>query len=214
MRTPAFLTLILLAACASPPVDGGDVTVRATPDSGGLRVWFRLTGAGAVARRARLDATGGRLIQVTHSPDRRTASVLWLDREGELRCRFPGGQARIRADAVPDPENTRYVFLKRESVQVSALVPRGCPMTPRVVLRVFVAPADLPARLAVPGGQEIRLAEPVSIYVLQLPRSKAGELRAGELKLRLHTSDASHTFLVGVDADGTPSATLGYVEKG
>lgn len=188
--------------------------VRSAAEGDALRVWFRYPYPTDDERRARLRADGGRLVQVTHSPDRRTVSALWIDRAGELVCRFPrGAEARLDAGAAGDPAVVEYVFLAQADARVTAEVPRACLMTPRLILRIFVAPDELPARLELPGGEKVELVDPVSIHVLELERSPAGVLRGGDTMLRLHTAAGAYAFLVGVDPDGTPTATSGYVQK-
>jgi hypothetical protein len=204
----------LLGACVGTPEPEREVLVRAAAEGDALRVWFRYPYPNDTERRARLRADGGRLAQVTHSPDLRTVSALWLERSGELVCRFPrGAEARLGAGETGDTAVVEYVFLAQADARVSAEVARACTMTPRLILRIFVAPDDLPARLVLPDGGEVALTDPVSIHVLELERSPAGVLREGDVMLRLRTAAGTHPFLVGVDPDGTPTATSGYVQK-
>ncbi len=189
--------------------------MRAVAESGGLRVWFRCLKPIESPRSAVLEADNGTLREITLAPDGGAVSALWLKPRGELRCRFPNGGLGSIGHAFPgDAHDVDYTFVTRSWGNVTARVPRGCPMKPILILRVFVDPKYLPGELRLPGGKSAPLTDPVSVHVLDLPRDQAGRLRGGEQMLELRAkSERTAMFLVGVDADGTPTATSGYVQN-
>jgi len=216
-RALLLTALVALAACASTPGDFPDVETRAVAESGGLRVWFRCLEPPDGPRAAVLEAAGGRVREVVRSADRGTLSALWLGYAPDdvLACRFPNGAAaRVGPDHPADAHDVDYTFVKREWGNVTARVPRGCPMKPILILRVFVEPGGLPGALRFPDGRTERLVDPVSVHVLALPRDRDGRLAAGEQELELRAADGrTAPFLVGVDRDGTPVATSGWVRN-
>ncbi len=210
------LLLSLLAGCATGREGGPPVAVSAARAADGLRVRFRrLGGQGTAEHAARLDADGGRLDQIRHSPDRLTVSVLWREPAGTLECAFPyGGVGRFRADTSIDDRAIEYVFLEGDGVAVTAQVPAGCPMQPFLPLDIRLAPEHLPGRLQMPGGRTVALEGEKTSCRAALPHDDDGGLRGDDLEFVLHTAAGTpHRFLVGIDPDGTPSAITGFVRN-
>jgi hypothetical protein len=210
------MLLVLLAGCVTGPGRGPPVRVTAARDADGIRVQFRrLGGQGSVENTARLDADGGRIDEVVHSPDRLTVSVLWRAPVGTLQCSFPyGGVGRFRAETSVDSRAVEYVFLSAEGVEVVSQVPAGCTMQPFLLLHIQVAPDHLPGSLHVPGGPTVALEREETSFRLALPRDGTGGLVEGDLELVLRTANGDQRlFLVGIDADGTPSAITGFVRN-
>ena len=213
---PRVVLLFFLAGCATGPENGPPVAVTAARDADGIRVQFRrLGGQGSAEHVARLDADGGVLDQVLHSPDRRTVSVLWRAPVGALQCSFPyGGVGRFRAGTYVDSHAVEYVFFQGEGVEVTAQVPAGCPMQPFLSLHMRLAPDRVPGSLRMPGGRTVVLEREETDCQLALPRDRDGVLAGGDLELSLQTADGDrHRFLVGIDPDGTPSAVSGFVRN-
>ncbi|MHC4133852.1 MAG: hypothetical protein ACYTDU_02510 [Planctomycetota bacterium] len=213
---PRVVLLSLLAGCATGRERGPPVAVSAARAAGGLRIRFRrLGGQGSAEHVARLDADGGQLDQVLHSPDRLTVSVLWREPAGTLRCAFPyGGVGRFRAGTHVDGRAVEYVFLKSEGIEVTAQVPAGCLVQPFLPLHARLAPDHLPGSMHLPGGRTVVLEREETSCRLALPRDRDGVLAGGDLELVLRTANGDqHLFLVGVDPDGTPSAVTGFVRN-
>ena len=208
--------LVFLAGCVTGPEKGPPVAITAARDADGIRVRFRrLGGQGSAEHAARLDAEGGSLEQIVHSPDRLTVSVLWRAPAGALRCSFPyGGVGRFRAETPVASRAVDYVFFQGEGVEVTAQVPAGCLMQPFLTLHVRLAPARVPGSLRMPGGRTLALEREETDCRLALPRDRDGVLAGGDLEVLLHTADGDrHRFLVGIDPDGTPSAVSGFVRN-
>jgi hypothetical protein len=200
------LLAILLGACvAGPPV-----RVQAAREDGDLRVAFRRTEAGSAGHLARLEADGGRLEEVVHSPDRLTVSVLWREPQGELRCSFAYGGSASRAAGGEAPDETvEYVFLDAEGATVTARLPLGNPVRPALPLEVTLDPALLPALL-----DRTRLERPRTLVSFPLPVDADGALVRGDSVVVIRTTGGGRReFLVGVDPDGTPTATTGYIRR-
>jgi hypothetical protein len=184
--------------------------VQAAREDGALRIAFRRMEAGSAGHPARLEADGGRLEEVVHSPDRLTVSTLWREPLGELRCSFAyGGSASHPAGAEAPDETVEYVFLDEEGVQVTARLPLANPVRPVLPLEVTLAPALLPALL-----DRTRLDAPLSRVAFPLPLDPDGALLAGDSVVVIRTAGGGRReFLVGVDPDGTPTATTGYIRR-
>lgn len=214
--SPRVILLLLLAGCVTGPESGPPVAVGAAPDADGIRVQFRrLGGQVAVEHTARLDADGGSLGQVLHSPDRRTVSVLWLAPAGTLTCSFPyGGVGRFRAGTPVDGRSVEYVLYAADGVEVTAQVPAACPMQPSLCLHIQLSPDRVPGELVTPNGRHHALAGEWTDRWFALPRDGEGVLAAGDLEFVLNTAtEDGHRFLIGVDPDGTPSAVSGFVRN-
>jgi hypothetical protein len=110
-----------------------------------------------------------------------------------------------------EPGQVRYVFLEEAGARVTADLPRGCLLLPRLPLRVRLDADRLPARLVQPGGAVVPLGEETEV-LLSLPRDERGALREGDAALALVTARGTLGFLIGIDADGTPAAVSGYVD--
>jgi hypothetical protein len=205
----------LLAACTTGPERGPAVAVSAARETDGIRVQFRRLATGAGEHRARLAADGGRLAEVVHSPDLRTVSVLWHQPRGTLRCSFPyGGVGRFGAGDPTDPGQVDYVFHESAHARVTARVPRGSPMRSRLALDVHVGADLLPARLETPRGGAFEITVGEARVPLELPRDRHGVLESGDHEVFLHTAGGETlSFLVGIDRDGTPAATTGFVRN-
>jgi hypothetical protein len=204
----------LLAGCAILS-DGPPVEVSAADAEGGVRVRFRRTRPGVMENLARVEATGGEVAEVLHSPDLLNVAVSWKRPEGELRCAFAyGGEAAFPAGGPRDPGRIEYVFLKCAWAEVTASLPRGCPMTGALPLSVCVEASRLPARLDVAGRPPLPLQSSGAVACIDLPRALAGVLAAGEIELTLRSARGeAASFLVGVDPDGTPVALTGFVRN-
>ena len=71
----------------------------------------------------------------------------------------------------------------------------------------------LPAVLELPDHSEIRIAEPEATVLFSLP-SEGGVLRVGDSLLHLHDGDGkAFPFLIGIDRDGVPTATSGFLRN-
>lgn len=207
---------MLLAGCATGRDGGPPVAVSAARTAEGLRVRFRrLGGRGTAEHAARLDADGGRLEEILHSPDRLTVSVLWREPAGTLRCAFPyGGIGRFRADTPIEVRAVEYVFCESDGIAVTAQLPAGCLMQSSLPLDVKLAPGHLPGRLHLPGGRTVALEHEETSCRAPLPCDTDGGLEGGDLEFVLHTAAGTpHRFLVGIDPDGTPSAITGFVRN-
>ena len=209
-----FLPLLLLAACASTPGAGPPVAAVAVREAHGLRVHFRRTGSGSGEHLARLEPDGGVLEQIVHSPDRGSVSALWLGAEGLLRCSFPhGGTGVLRADEAAASREVEYVFLSVRGVEISARLPAASPMRPVLTLHVRVDAKRLPAVLELPDHSEIAVTEQKSTALFPLP-SEGGALRVGDFLLHLRDRDGkAFPFLIGIDCDGVPTATSGFLRN-
>ncbi len=187
--------------------------MSAVADGEDARVRFRRLTYGSAGHFARLQATGGVLAEVVHSPDRRSVSVLWRDRSGRLECRFAyGGYGEFDAEGVLDASRVEYVFLQVDGCSITAVVPRANPMRAILPLRVRVDVSLLPATLNAPGGISVSITEADQTFALALPADEAGALIEGDFEVEILTSDgASFACLIGVDADGTPVAATGFV---
>jgi len=206
----ALALCLLLGACVSP-AQAPTVRVTAAREPEGIRVRFRRLRAGAADVLARLEADGGSIDEVLHSPDHRTVSCLWRDPRGEIRCAFPfGGVGEFRAGDAPDPGRLDYVLLAGDDVLVTMQLPRGCPMRPRLTLRVEGVRT---ARLRLPGGRVVPVAGGGEA-TWTLPTDDRGVLVGADHELRLETADgAARTILIGIDPDGTPAALSGYLKN-
>ncbi|MFQ5843756.1 MAG: hypothetical protein ACE5JG_02085 [Planctomycetota bacterium] len=211
-RTAAFL---LLAACATPPERGPPVDAAAVREGGALRVHFRRTRRGTGGHLAVLEADGGTLSEVVHSPDRLSVSVLWREPEGRLRCTYAYGGVGVQdAGDVSETRIARYVFLDAPGARVTMHLPVRCPMRPALDLRFRLDPSRLPAVLEVPGRAAHVLRRADDRFRLELPRDEAGALQAGDLLLVLRGADGEElSFLVGVDPDGVATAASGYLRR-
>jgi len=208
--------LVFLAGCATGPEKGPPVAVTAARGADGIRVQFRrLGGQGAAEHAARLEADGGSLEQILHSPDRLTVSVLWRAPVGALQCSFPyGGVGRFRAGTNVETRAVEYVFYSGEGVEVTAQVPAGCMMQPLLCLHIQLAPDRVPGSLRMPGGRTIVLEREETDCRLALPRDGDGVLTGGDVEFVLNTAtEDGHRFLIGIDPDGTPSAVSGFVRN-
>ena len=208
--------LSLLVGCATGRESGPPVEVSAAPAADGLRIRFRrLGGQGSAGHVAQLEADGGQLDQVLHSPDRLTVSVRWRKPTGTLRCAFPyGGRGRFRAGTHVDTRVVEYVFLKREGIEVTAHVPAACLVQPFLPLHARLASDHLPGSMRLPDGRTVALEHEETSCRLVLPRDDDGVLAAGDLELVLRAANGDqHRFLVTIDPDGTPSAVTGFVRN-
>jgi hypothetical protein len=200
--------LLILAACAGPPL--ADAEVTAAPAPGGVRVRFRRLGGADPDRPPELRAEHGALGEVVVSPDLRTISAVWRSPAGALTCRFPyDGIASFDAGATTDPSTVAYVLLDAEDVRVTADLPRGCLLLPALPLRLHAAEALEPARIVHPDGRSLR--RDGDLWHLPLTADERGILRRGDMAVTVETARGPMEFLVGIDDDGTPAAVSGYV---
>ena len=210
----AGLLLLLLAACTSTSGKAPPVAAVAVQEADGLRVHFRRAPVGAGGQLARLEASGGALEQVVHSPDRGSVSALWRGAGGVLRCSFPdGGVGTLRADEAAPSRDVEYVFLNVNGAEISARLPAASPMRPVLTLHVRVDAELLPAVLELPDHSEIAVDTPEATVLFPLP-SDGGALREGDSLLRLRIREGkAFPFLIGVDRDGVPTATSGFLRN-
>jgi len=210
---PALLLAVsLLSACASTEPERPDVSVTAAEDAEGTRVVFQLEKGNVTAHDFHLEVDNGELRDICRSPDLRRVSVLWSREEGTLRCKFPYGQTgEWTSDGDVLNDQFEYVFLDSKLGRVTSRVPRGATMRPRLLLHVEVPKAELPARLVFFGRDPRELVRESSMIVVALPANEKGVLETGEWKVEMTTKAGSTEFLIGVDPDGTPAATNGYV---
>lgn len=201
-------TLLLLGACASV-----DVRVAACRDGDGVRACFRRAREGTAGHLATLAADAGELTEVTHSPDRLSVSVHWKGARGKLRCTFPyGGTGEFIAGTEIESPLAHYVFLDEGGVRVWAHLPSVCPMRASVATTIELPVALLPASIAVEDGPAAELSGPRTPWTLTL--AEGGLLVERDLLCTIRCADGTvHRFLVGIDADGTPSATSGVVRN-
>ena len=198
---------LLLAACQSVPV-----TVGAAPEDEGTRVFFRRDADIRSDGLARLSSDGGRLTQITHAPDGSAVSALRIG-SGSITCTFPGGGRARFEGAAERGTSVEYVFLDSPGVEVTARVPRGCPLVPALALRIRLEASLLPATLHLPAGP-VRLARQVSRVVYPLRKDKRARLVRGDHWVRIETSgNKVFSFAVGIDSDGVPAAVHGYVRN-
>ncbi len=200
--------LLLLPACASV-----DVHVAACRDGDGIRACFRRARPGTAGYTAKLSADAGELAEVTHSPDRLSVSVHWKGARGKLRCAFPyGGTGELIAGEETGSTRVEYVFLDEEGIRVRAHLPAACPMRAGIGLDIEVPASRLPATLSVDGVPATVLARPRTPWTLVL--AEDGLLSERDLVCTIRCADGSERlFLVGIDADGTPSAVTGTVRN-
>jgi hypothetical protein len=205
------MLLLLCSACTASVA----VRVSAAPEAGGLRVRFRRAEAGTGGHPAQLEADGGRLEQVLHSPDRLTVSVLWREPSGTLRCAFPyGGVGEFHSASPGEPGEVEYVLLEETDALVECRLPRACTMRPVLPLRILLGPSLLPAQLELAGEDRITISERDTSVAWEIPTDPEGTLVGGDHAFRLQTSDGSSwTFLLSVDPDGTPAATTGFIRN-
>jgi len=182
---------------------------------GGVLVQFRRLRGGSGEWNARIRGEQGRVSEVVHSFDRLSVSARWEAPAGALTCVFAyGGKAAWNADAAADPRRVRYVFLDSDRWRVSADIPAGCPMRPYLDLIVELPAAALPARLAFPDEKTVTLVAPRTTVRWTLPLFEKGVLASGEFVLVLEGKNGRRQpIVVGLDRDGTPAASLGYLEN-
>ena len=213
MRT-ALLFPLLLAACSSTPEDdsrdGADAT--ACEETDGVRIHFFLTEGEPSKGPLRWNKSAGSLVEITRSPDLRHASVLWSDGHDGLTCTFPRGQkCRFQWDDPVLEDRFLYVFHQGDHAMVTAELPRGCPIRPRLLFTIDLEPGAFPAEFQWSGRAPRKLTRARNLILVELPRGKGNVLKAGEWKVELRTPKGNENFLVGVDPDGTPTATSGHV---
>jgi hypothetical protein len=195
------------------PDSGPPVEVSAVAEGEDARVRFRRLRYGSAGHLARLRVTGGALAEVVHSPDRRSVSVLWRDRNGRLECRFAyGGYGEFDAGGVLDQRLVEYVFLEADGCSITAVVPHANPMRAILPLRVRVESSHLPAMLTAPGGISVAIESTEQAVPFALPADAENALIEGDFEVEILTSDGtSFACLIGVDEDGTPVAATGFV---
>jgi len=213
VRKASKILLLVAAACAgtSEP-ERPDVAVTAADDVDGVRILFELQEGDVTAHDVKVEAESGEVRDVCRSHDLRRVSVLWTNVEGEITCRFPYGQTGTWSSSggAKLDDEFLYVFHESERGRVSARVPRGAPVRPALLLHVEIPAKELPATLQWAGREARRLVRPSSFLAVPLPAS-GGVLATGDWSVALKTKSGETSFLIGVDPDGTPTATSGFV---
>jgi hypothetical protein len=207
------LSLLVLTACTATT----EVRVSAAPAQGG-GAWVRFRRerpAGRDPKEARVEASGGRIEEFFHSPDRRTVAVLWREPEGDLRCSFPyGGEGLFRAGQDLAEGEVEYVFLEKAGVVVTARVPRGCAMRKALELQIRLDDSKLPARLRIAQREPVLLVASESRHRFDLPTDPRGALLRGDHAIVIEDAAGSAwPFLISIDSDGTPAAVSGYIRN-
>ncbi|MHC4938310.1 MAG: hypothetical protein ACYTHK_05015 [Planctomycetota bacterium] len=216
MRYPLGILLLLGAACSTVDheVKVPDVAVTASEEAEGIRVQFQLNKGSVTAHDFQLEIETGRLVDVCRSSDLRHVSVLWMDDDGKITCRFPYGQTgEWESGGELLKDHFDYVFYEKNGIRVHARIPRGAPMRPRLLLNVEVPETDLPATFQWKGREPRRLTKSSSFIVVQLPINERKVLATGDWDVTLTTKSGKFDFLIGVDKDGTPTASSGYVQR-
>ncbi|MHC4933262.1 MAG: hypothetical protein ACYTGV_13850 [Planctomycetota bacterium] len=207
------LSLLVLTACAATT----EVRVSAAPAKGG-GAWVRFRRerpTGRDPRQARVEASGGHIEELLHSPDLRTVAVLWREPEGDLRCSFPyGGEGIFRSGQELAKGDVEYVFLEAPGVVVTARLPRGCVMRRALDLRVQLEDSKLPARLRVSAREPVPLDRSDSLHRYELPSDPRGALLRGDHAIVIEdATGGAWPFLISIDRDGTPAAVSGYIRN-
>jgi len=191
------------------------VVASAAREAGGLRVCFRFTRDREPERPPQLEASGGTLRAIAIAPDLRAVSALWVAPRGRLRCLFPPASAGERDASAEAREGTvEYVFLEEPGLRVTAQLAKACLLRPAIELQVDLDPALAPARLELPGGTVRPIGGGTSRVRVALSMDRRKVLRAKDARFTVvDASGGRHPFLLGVDDDGTPTATVGYVRN-
>lgn len=215
MRNALVLAVLLLPCCSSTPEDDRpEVAVTAVEETEGVRVLFDLRKGDVTAHEVKIEVENGEIRDLCRSSDLRRVSVLWIDDEGKITATFPYGQTGVwESGGTMLSDEFLYVFHESENGRVTTRIPRGAPVRPRLLLHVEVPKKSLPARLQWPGRVARDLVKESSLIGVALPISERGVLEAGAWKLTLTTKTGTSEFVLGVDKDGTPTATTGYVRR-
>jgi len=212
---PLVLAFLALLGCSSTEEQvRPDVAVTAVEDAEGIRILFDLQKGEISPHDVKIEFESGEIRDVCRSPDLRRVSVLWQNDEGKITATFPYGQTgEWESGGAMLSDEFLYVFLDAPLGRVTTRVPRGAPMRPRLLLHVELPKKSLPAQLQWPGRVARDLVKESSFIAVALPISDRGVLEAGAWKLKLTTKSGDAEFVLGVDRDGTPSATSGYVRR-
>ena len=213
VRTSILLAAFLIGCSSFSKEDPPPVEVMACEEADGIRVHFFLRDGEVSAADVKFKADAGDLIEITRSQDLRRVSALWRDGDGLLTCTFPYGQVGEfnYTDEVLE-HKFLYVFHQGTNAIVTALVPRGSPVRPRLLLTIDVKKDALPATMQWEGREVRDLTRERSLILVELPRSEKGVLKTGDWKVTLKTAKDKDTFLIGLDPDGTPTASSGFVK--
>ncbi len=212
------LLVLLVAACASDDykIEMPDVTVKAAEESAGTRVTFHLRKGEISDKPIKLEAEFGDMRDFVRSNDLRTCSVLWMDGGDLLHCTYPyGQQAEFSAEEGELlKDHFLYTFLMAQGVSVSSRIARGAPILPRLIIRIELDEKNRPATLQWEGRDARHLTKKISRLALELPRDrKTNVLQTGDWRLTLTTPTQKLSFLIGVDPDGTPTASSGSITR-
>jgi len=208
--------LLLVAACASSDVpERPDLEVTAYQEIGGKRIQYRLREGQVSDADVTVSAEHGELRDQIRSSNLRNVSVFWKDGDGLLKCKFPFGQEAEFdwIEGVPLSDVFAYTFFARSDISVTTRIGRGAPMVPRLLVRVTIPQKELPAELQWEGREAHHLVKESSLLLLELPRDEKNVLRTGDWNVALRTKTVTANFLIGIDPDGTPTASSGFVRR-
>jgi len=208
--------LLLAVACASSDkIERPEVEVTAYREIHGDRVHFRLREGQVSDAPVVLKADGGILRDQIRSSNHRNVSVLWTKGEGKLNCRFPYGQENAfdAQEGSPLSDVFAYTFFTGHGASVTTRIGRGAPMVPRLLLRVSLPKSFLPAELQWEGREPHHIVRDSSLLLVNLPQNDKHVLGTGDWNVVLRTKKGTWNFLIGVDPDGTPTASSGFVRR-
>ena len=214
----SLLPLVLAAACASDDheIEMPDVTVKAAEETSGTRITFHLHKGEISDKPIVLEPDFGELRDFVRSNDLRTCSVLWVNGNGKLTCKFPYGQTGefILDETEVLQDRFLYTFLVAPGATVTSHIARGAPILPRLLVRVSLDEKNRPATLQWEGRRVQQLTRKNSLLLLELPRNReTNVLETGDWTVTLRTPVKSYEFLVGIDPDGSPTAVSGTVRR-
>ena len=104
-----------------------------------------------------------------------------------------------------------YTFFNGRGASVTSRIGRGAPMVPRLLLHITVPKKHLPAELQWEGREPHHLVKESSFILVALPQNDKHVLSTGDWNVVLRTAKGASNFLIGVDPDGTPVASTGFV---
>ncbi|MEM8886118.1 MAG: hypothetical protein AAGD14_18785, partial [Planctomycetota bacterium] len=180
----------------------------------GMRIHFRLMKGDISEKPIKLEPEFGVTRDIVRSPDLRSLSVLWVKGEGLLKATFPYGQeAEFEWDGETLVDSFLYVLYEEHGVRVTTRVMRGAPMVPRILARVTADEDAMPVTLQWEGRETRTVTRSGSIILFELPGGRQGKLESGDWNVKVSSAKGASRFSVGVDPDGTLTASTGYVRR-